>query len=47
MLSIEVCRKHLGVSQSQMTDEEIEELRQTLYQIGRVLVNNYFEVKKQ
>jgi len=45
MLSIEECRKHLKENSSQTTDEEIEQIRETLYQIANVLVNNYLEVK--
>ncbi len=45
MLSIEVCRKILGKSKQEMSDEEIEKIRENLYQISHVLVNNYIEVK--
>jgi len=45
MLSIEVCRKHLGKSQSEMNDAEVEEIRDTLYQVANVLVNSYVERK--
>ena len=47
MLSIEVCRKILGVSQEQMSDEQIEETRETIYQVANVLVTNYLEVKNK
>lgn len=43
MLSIEVCRRHLGKSQSEMSDAEVEEIRDTLYQVANVLVNSYVE----
>lgn len=43
MLSIEVCRKILGVSQAQMSDEQIEEARDTIYQVANVLVTSYIE----
>lgn len=46
MLSIEVCRKILGVSQEQMSDEQIEEAREALYQVANVLVSNQSEVIK-
>ncbi len=47
MLSIEVCRKILGKDKTDMPDEKIEEIRETLYQISKILVNNYFEVKNK
>jgi hypothetical protein len=47
MLSIEVCRKFLGKSKSELTDEEIEETRDALYQIGTVLVNEFFKGKEK
>lgn len=47
MLSIEVCRKILEVSQEQMTDAQIEETRDALYQVANVMITDYFEVKNK
>ena len=46
MLSIEVCRKILGVSKEEMPDCEIKELQESLYQIGNILINKRFEEAK-
>ncbi len=45
MLSIEVCRKILGIDENEMSNEELENIRYSLYQISQVLVNQYFEEK--
>ena len=47
MLSIEVCRKILGVDESEVTKEELENIRYSLYQISQVIVNQYLEGKTQ
>ena len=39
MLSIEVCRKILGIDENEMSNEELENIRYSLYQISQVLVN--------
>lgn len=44
MLSIEVCRKILGVNEEELSDEKLEEIRDTLYQLSTVLINNQKEV---
>lgn len=41
MLSIEVCRKILGQDKYQKTDKEIEEIRDTFYQLAKILLNTY------
>lgn len=41
MLSIEACRKILGKSNEEMTDQEIKEIQELLYQMAEVLVKNY------
>lgn len=41
MLSIEACRKILGQNKYQKTDEEIEEIRDTLYQLANILYTSY------
>lgn len=45
MLSIEVCRKILGVNENEVTNKELEEIRDALYQLSTVLINNEIEVK--
>ena len=45
MLSIEECRKILGLSEDELSNDELENIRYSLYQMSRVIVNNYFEVK--
>ena len=47
MLSIEVCRKILGLSEDELSNEKLENIRYSLYQFSQVIVNNYLEVKKQ
>ena len=47
MLSIEVCRKILGLSEAKLSNEELENIRYSLYQISQVIVNNYLEEKKE
>ncbi len=47
MLSIEVCRKILGLSEDELSNEELENIRYSLYQFSQVIVNNYLEVKNQ
>ncbi len=38
MLSIEACRKILGKTKKELTDKEIEEIRELLYQMATVLI---------
>ncbi len=45
MLSIEECRKILGLSEDELSNDELENIRYGLYQMSQVIVNNYFEVK--
>lgn len=40
-LSIEVCRKILNKTKEEMTDQEIKEINELLYQMAKVLVKNY------
>lgn len=46
MLSIEVCRKILGVSKEELSDVQIENIRYNLYQFSQVIIDNYIEVKR-
>ncbi len=41
MLSIEACQKILGHNKYQKTDKEIEEIRDALYQLAKILFNAY------
>ncbi len=45
MLSIEVCRKILGVDENEVSNKELEEIRDALYQLSAILINNQIEVK--
>jgi len=45
MLSIEVCRKMLGAGSQKFSDDEIKEIRETLYQVGGVLVKEFIKSK--
>ena len=44
MLSIEECRKILGLSEDELSKKELEEIRDALYQLSTVLINNQKEV---
>ena len=39
MLSVDKCRKILG--RNDLSNEEIQEIRDTLYSLGEILVNSY------
>ena len=41
MLSVDACRKFLGKTKEEMTDQEIKEIQELLYQMAKVLVKNY------
>lgn len=41
MLSVDACRKILGKTKEEMTDQEIKEIQELLYQMAKVLVKNY------
>lgn len=43
MLSIELCRKLLGVNGEKLSTEQVEEIRETLYQAGNILVKEYLK----
>lgn len=45
MLSIEQCRKYLGDNGSSMTEQEVDELKNLLYQLANVLVDGFLEGK--
>ncbi len=45
MLSIEVCRKILGVDENEVSNKELEEIRDALYQLSAILINSQIEVK--
>ena len=42
VLTIEECRKYLA--NLELTDKEVEELRDSLYSINEAIVNNYLEL---
>ena len=44
MLSVEECKKLLGGNYS---EEEISKIRDTLYQVANILVQNYLETKEK
>ena len=46
MISIEECRKHLGDKGNQMSDEEVEKIRDSLYGLAELALECYFENKK-
>lgn len=41
MLTLEQCRKYLGEHESKMSDQEVEELKDLLYQLANVLVDGF------
>jgi hypothetical protein len=43
MLSVEECKKTLGENHN---NEEILKIRETLYQIANILIQNYLETKE-
>ncbi len=43
MLSIEKCREILGKEAVDMSDERIMELRDSLYVLGKMALDQYFE----
>ncbi len=43
MLSIEKCREILGDKAIDMSDEQIIELRDSLYNLGEMALDQYFE----
>jgi hypothetical protein len=45
MLSVNHCKKYLNNTKNGYIDEEIEEIRNSLYQIAEVLVENYLGKK--
>ena len=45
MLSVEQCKKHLA--NNDYTDEQIEEIRENLYQLANVFVEEYLQSKKK
>ena len=42
MLSIGDCREHLGNDGKDLTDEEVEKLRNSLYQLAELALDDYF-----
>jgi len=42
MLSIEDCREHLGSDGKDLSDEELEKLRDSLYQLAELALEDYF-----
>ncbi len=47
MLSIEDCREHLGNDGKDLSDEELEKLRDSLYQLSEIILDDYLESLKQ
>ena len=45
MLSVNHCKKYLNNAKNSYADGEIEEIRNSLYQIAEVLIENYFGKK--
>jgi hypothetical protein len=45
-MSVEECRKHLGDKGNQMSDEEVVEIRDSLYGLAELALDCYFEEKK-
>ena len=43
MLSVEECKETLGKNRS---NEEVMEIRETLYQLAIILIHNYLETKE-
>ena len=43
MLSIEECRKELGKSGEEMTDEQVQEVRDSLYSMAELALDTYIE----
>ncbi len=46
MLSIEKCREILEDNATNMSDEQITELRDSLYVLGETALDDYFETLK-
>ncbi|MFH1473139.1 MAG: hypothetical protein ABIF06_01870 [bacterium] len=44
MLSIQECRENLGELADEMSDERIEELRDTLYAIVEPIIDDYLAI---
>ncbi len=40
MLSVKECRKTLDENKEQFTDEEIEQIREFLYKMAKVVIDN-------
>ena len=47
MLSVDYCKKYFNQQNKYSTNEEIEEIRNYLYQIAEILVEKYFQKKHQ
>jgi len=45
MLSVNHCKEYLNNSKNSYTDKEIEEIRDSLYQIAEILVEDYLNKK--
>ena len=43
MISIEECRKTLGEIATNLTDKQVEDLRNALYQLTESVLDKYFE----
>ncbi len=47
MLTIKKCREHLGDVANEMSDEQVIELRDVMYELGEFALECYFEEKKK
>lgn len=47
MLTIEECRKTLEDGGKDLSDEEVEKIRDELYELGNLALECYFEEKRQ
>ncbi len=47
MISLEHCRKILNKTKSKYTDEEVKMIREFLYRMAQIDVNNFLTIKQQ
>jgi hypothetical protein len=47
MISLEHCRKILNKTKSKYTDEEVKKIREFLYRMAQIDVNNFLTIKQQ
>ncbi|MBI4232111.1 hypothetical protein HY605_02665 [Candidatus Peregrinibacteria bacterium] len=46
MLTLEQCREYLGEDFKDLSDQEIEDIKNTLYQLANVLVDGFIKNKE-